>query len=721
MGRDGYFGVVEFGTVIDVDETDLWNDGGDGGDGGDANGVFYGNAVYAEMDADLTISGCTFERNTAAPGQGGAGGGGGLVEDWLATENDYGVPGLAGVVGQPSFVFGYGGAVYCEYLCKVDVDDSAFLSNDARTAGGAIYCEHDVKLASVADTKFSQNSTLSGAGGAVYAEANLDANFSGCIFTGNRAEVPEGAPPETMEQARGGAIDCNTFTQLSFVDCTFSENDAKGAGGAVYCRGRRGQDDYLTIERTRFSDNNSLAMGGGIFFHECDADVLHCSMLNNTAPSGGGMYLSNTFADDSTVNILGSSFWGNHAESELGAGGAIITLNTSLQLVNCDLGENLSNDVGGAVAFLGISEPYVKNCLFTRNYAEKMGGAIASFLSADPDVINCTFSLNRTGLPAGKGGSLYYDIIGNRDGHVTNCILEGSIGGAIYDARPSVPAENITYNLFHDNDYDYYNGTTFFEYIPQTNNNRNVDPLFVDGPLGDFYLSQSNELDPNAPDSPALNAGSDLAADLGLSENSTTSTDHSNDVGQVDIGYHYDVKLYELTIVTIGAGTVIVEPDTYDPNTGSYSGSFFELTAVPAEGWRVRSWTGADHSPAWGTTENTIRLRSDQTVTVEFELDTRRALHVGASGYQSIEEAIRDAGNGDIITIHSGTRVGTRFVVDKNITITGTNPDDANVVAATIIDCNGDQGEHAGGFDLQGDLGADTARHKRGRRYHNPW
>jgi hypothetical protein len=61
------------------------------------------------------------------------------------------------------------------------------------------------------------------------------------------------------------------------------------------------------------------------------------------------------------------------------------------------------------------------------------------------------------------------------------------------------------------------------------------DPLFVSGPLGDYYLSQIAA--GQAADSPCVDTGSDTAANLGL-DTRTTRTDHIGDSGTVDMGYH---------------------------------------------------------------------------------------------------------------------------------------------------------------------------------------
>ncbi|MFC2173397.1 right-handed parallel beta-helix repeat-containing protein [Acidobacteriota bacterium] len=66
--------------------------------------------------------------------------------------------------------------------------------------------------------------------------------------------------------------------------------------------------------------------------------------------------------------------------------------------------------------------------------------------------------------------------------------------------------------------------------------NSSESPLFVAGPMGDYYLSQISA--GQAVDSPCLDGGSDLAAAVGLADR-TTRTDEILDTDTVDQGYHF--------------------------------------------------------------------------------------------------------------------------------------------------------------------------------------
>lgn len=72
------------------------------------------------------------------------------------------------------------------------------------------------------------------------------------------------------------------------------------------------------------------------------------------------------------------------------------------------------------------------------------------------------------------------------------------------------------------------------------------DPLFISGPLGDYYLSCREA--GQAADSPCIDAGSGTAESRGL-EKLTTRTDQVTDAGIVDMGYHYPLLLGQEPII----------------------------------------------------------------------------------------------------------------------------------------------------------------------------
>jgi len=87
-------------------------------------------------------------------------------------------------------------------------------------------------------------------------------------------------------------------------------------------------------------------------------------------------------------------------------------------------------------------------------------------------------------------------------------------------------------------------------------------------------------------------------------------------------------------------------------------------------------------------------------------------LHVPTEEYGTIQDAIDDANDGDVVIVAMGiyTGPGNRDINfdGKAITIQSVAPDDPAVVAATVIDCEGSAGEPHRGFRFRGWEGGDS-------------
>ncbi len=238
-----------------------------------------------------------------------------------------------------------------------------------------------------------------------------------------------------------------------------------------------------TIPKCIITGCVASAYGGGLFCWNSSPTISDCKISNNTAGKGGGIRCSNSW-----LTITNS----------------VITGNTAILYG------------GGIYAYTGM--PMLTNCLISGNTPYGM-----RCVHSAPIVRNCTFSHNGDGVAIRCWGS-------DADVVVTNSILWGngsdpiSIGGV--PATPVVTYSNIQGGWAGEGNID-------------------LDPLFVHGPLHDYYLSQiaAGEF----PDSPCVDAGSDTAANLGLDE-LITRTDGIPDSGVVDMGYHapYALRIYRI-------------------------------------------------------------------------------------------------------------------------------------------------------------------------------
>ena len=135
---------------------------------------------------------------------------------------------------------------------------------------------------------------------------------------------------------------------------------------------------------------------------------------------------------------------------------------------------------------------------------------------------NVTVALNARGIEAGRspaGGDL----------HVENSILWGDGTEVAWNCTGS-PAPVIVSSIVQGG---YPSGTAIID----------ADPLFVPGPLDDFYLSQAPAGQPVT--SPAVDSGSQPAVTAGLDQRSTATTS-APDAGTVDLGYHHPPVALEL-------------------------------------------------------------------------------------------------------------------------------------------------------------------------------
>jgi hypothetical protein len=221
---------------------------------------------------------------------------------------------------------------------------------------------------------------------------------------------------------------------------------------------------------------------------------------------------------------------------------------------DCIITRNVANTSGGGVYISGDSNsPQIMNCLITENIAGRDGGGMSVNWYAQPVIGNCTFSGNAApglwgqGGYTGFGGALYCSYHSVTE--VTDCILWNNFGqegyeitvatGFEFDPRPA------KLRVYYSN-VKGERGSVREEAGCELNwgpGNISVDPLFVTGPLGDYYLSQIEA--GQVQQSPCVDAGSDFASNLKLNATNlgltryTTRTDERLDRGIVDMGFHY--------------------------------------------------------------------------------------------------------------------------------------------------------------------------------------
>ena len=306
------------------------------------NGAQFGGALSARSRAQIRLSICQFERNTAAEkgyGKGGAiyGFGGVTLEDSgsnfvqnsaavyggaILLERDGGTLNLESTtlsdnrIQEDALSESSGGAVFVDAISSVAFTQARFSSNKAFLYGGAAYLGRLQQGATITDSFFTNNTVESKRGGALAAMEGGEVVVSGGAFSSNRSAEGGGAISLYNNSARltdGVEIigNSNTSTRDAFGGGVFavseqdhmltlegvviSGNTAALSGGGVYASGLGG----LRVANSTISNNTASALdvedryfGGGINAHDTPSVALsNVTMCGNSADDGANLYL----------------------------------------------------------------------------------------------------------------------------------------------------------------------------------------------------------------------------------------------------------------------------------------------------------------------------------------------------------------------------------------------------------------------------------------------
>ena len=579
----------------------------------------------------------------------------------------------------------YGGAQAFDTYCTATITGTQYTNNDTGYYGGALYWNND-SIITIDNCTFTGHQLGSGRGGAIYAGGISDytSNSEYGYYNGCTVLITNSNFLTIQLNMAVQCIGTDGGEDIQIINCIFLNNESQD-GGALYWNGGK-----PLIKDSRIRDNIA---SGPTYTKEIPQPPIDVND-ETTWPAGFDPNDPNTYPIPGDANSLDNppSLY-EQVTTNCGGGGGIVCWSSDATIENCIISENTSYGSGGGISFGGSpADPLLKNCLIKSNSALIGGGGIMSMWNAVPTIANCTIVENTASDSSisgrGKGGGLLCTYESNTT--LINSIVwnnQGQQGSQIYIGSESNPRKldypavlNVSYS-------DIQGGKSGIVVEPDRTlnwleGNIQTDPLLVAG----YFLSRvSTGQDVN---SPAIDAGSDLSANLGLDQLST-SVEGDLDTGIVDLGFHYwGQGQYHLTVNVIGNGTVEVTPS---------GGSYFEYTkvilkAVPDEGYRVRNWTGSDKDPSWNINDNTVTLgTSDKVVTVEFEEDVTRIIMV-PSQISTLEEAIQEASYGDTkIIVDPGTYyVSNEQGIDfggKNILMSSSDPNDPAIVASTIIDC----------------------------------
>jgi immune inhibitor A len=286
--------------------------------------------------------------------------------------------------------------------------------------------------------------------------------FSGSMSSGSRLAyclVEKGYSMGDWPNGYGGGVYCISSSSPTFTHCTISGNSASADGGGVYCT------SYSSPTFTHCTISSNAAMGsGGVSCSQSSPSFTNCIISNNSGNSGG------VYCFSSSPSFSNCTISGNAASWR---GGGVNCNNSAPTFINSTLSGNTATQYGGGVYCSGQLwplSPSFTNCTLSGNSATYGGGMYCyqTYLSFKNSII--AFS---------TGSGIYFE--NSSDSQVRYCDLYGNSGG------------NFQFLL---NDPSY--GPPGIGQLTNTNANgdpcdtyRNIflDPLFVNGPGGDYHLT----------------------------------------------------------------------------------------------------------------------------------------------------------------------------------------------------------------------------------------
>lgn len=459
----------------------------------------HGGGIYCDYGSSV-ILGNTISDNRVEDGNGT---GGGLC---LCDKGSSPVQGNL-ITGNVAWT---GGGVYMCCVSRV-LELNQILDNWA-VHGGAISCA--IGTPTIRENEIRKNSACVAGGGidcqdcTVMIEGNtVEQNWAGESGGGIRCETSGYKSPsivgnwinENGSGDVGGGVCCLSSSVL-IQDNTIRDNSAYTDGGGICYQGESffsGMYDerFPLVLYNIVADNYARLCGGGLLVDDSTCTV-ECNIFDsNSSDYGGGIY----FRESSEAVLKSNQI--SHNDADYGGGGVLCTSSSPVILGNLIWGN--SSESGGGVECRSDSNPEIVNNVIWANFSET-GGGIYLYWDCTPAVYNDTIVFNEATIGAGGVQSQTRDSL-----PLFDCIVWGN-GDDLSNCVP-------TYCCVEDED--------------EGEANIHADPVFVTGPLGDFYLD---------PTSPCIDAGSRSAVDAGLSDR-TTQTDGTPDSGTADMGFHYPI------------------------------------------------------------------------------------------------------------------------------------------------------------------------------------
>ena len=235
--------------------------------------------------------------------------GGILIQNASATISNCLVTGNVAL--NPSTGNGTGGGLYALYTGSSSyaptIDSCTFTGNVAGSNGGGLSFETQntsTLLATITNCTIANNTTFGGSSSSLAGGGGVNTLRSGgtLSITMDRCTVSN----NTGAIAGGGLLFDNTST-ANVTNCRITDNHVSGtqgysAGAGVFVYG-----NLATFSNCLIARNQATYQSGGVHCGSTTGSFINCTIVDNVAPLGGGLYVPAT----ATTSLKNTIVWGN--------------------------------------------------------------------------------------------------------------------------------------------------------------------------------------------------------------------------------------------------------------------------------------------------------------------------------------------------------------------------------------------------------------------------
>jgi predicted outer membrane repeat protein len=241
------------------------------------------------------------------------------------------------------------------------------------------------------------------------------ANQGGALYTFGRPTTLNRVVFDDNRATTGGAV--TTSDQggvLTVNDCTFTNNQATGSGGAIV-------SGQMTISHSSFSGNRAFS-GGALFYVQgggANFNIADSTFTNNQAAQTGGIGGAIFFSGAATITR--GQFTGNSAGSSGSSGGAVAGSGT-LNFIDSVASGNQANS-GGGLHLTNCSFNISGSTISNNTASTHFGGGLYLSSGGGGTISASTINANSTGI---DGGGIWTQ---NINLTLTNVTVDGNSCG----------------------------------------------------------------------------------------------------------------------------------------------------------------------------------------------------------------------------------------------------------------------------------------------------